>query len=540
MGGYRQLPVTPYQPENQDPLNSYGKILNLQNLVRMQKLLPGQLQEQQQQIQGGQLDIQAKQRDIATRDALNAAYSQAVTKDQNGNPQFDEGKLQSALQNGPAAYKTPEVMEGITKFHQSRIDLQKSAADLQQKNSDMIGGAAAAVKAAGYDPVLAHSLLDSLPHSPQIDQVRSLIDGDPQQFKAMIDSAVSASPKQQEFQNQRTIANIRANSVDKMEMAAWLQNNPKRADGTPTDASDYQQFKVDQGVKASIQKETNPQVVQTKVDTAAAEERVRQQISGMAKPVYAIDAQSNNRRVPVSQTEALANPKRYSLVTPVGEKDINDDLQLNTRLSDVAQKISEYERSFDQPLSPKDTALIAGAMGQGKLKAEMSAHGGGLFGGSSIGGKFDIPTDAINNLLQSAEENGLSQAAQQRLIAMRNAHEAMLGYKTVLSGSARGSDKQLDILNAALPSPVNSGEFAKEGFRQFKQNLTIAASRLPDFSRMGIQSPDDVVKSMSSGGLPQGAGKMIDKATALQFYKAAGNDPVKAQKLATDNGWKVQ
>jgi hypothetical protein len=40
--------------------------------------------------------------------------------------------------------------------------------------------------------------------------------------------------------------------------------------------------------------------------------------------------------------------------------------------------------------------------------------------------------------------------------------------------------------------------------------------------------------------LPQGAGKVIDKATAQQFYESAGRDPNKARQLAIQNGWKVQ
>lgn len=48
------------------------------------------------------------------------------------------------------------------------------------------------------------------------------------------------------------------------------------------------------------------------------------------------------------------------------------------------------------------------------------------------------------------------------------------------------------------------------------------------------------LKQNANGGLPQGGGKVIDKATAMQFYRAAGNDPNKARQLAAQNGWKVQ
>lgn len=45
---------------------------------------------------------------------------------------------------------------------------------------------------------------------------------------------------------------------------------------------------------------------------------------------------------------------------------------------------------------------------------------------------------------------------------------------------------------------------------------------------------------LKQGVLPDGGGKLIDKATAMQFYKAAGNDPNKARQLALQNHWKVQ
>jgi hypothetical protein len=44
----------------------------------------------------------------------------------------------------------------------------------------------------------------------------------------------------------------------------------------------------------------------------------------------------------------------------------------------------------------------------------------------------------------------------------------------------------------------------------------------------------------SSSKLPDGGGKVIDKATARQFYDAAGGDPDKARRLAQQNNWKIQ
>jgi hypothetical protein len=54
-----------------------------------------------------------------------------------------------------------------------------------------------------------------------------------------------------------------------------------------------------------------------------------------------------------------------------------------------------------------------------------------------------------------------------------------------------------------------------------------------DLSGAGLPTPN-------AGALPQGGGKVIDQATAQQFYEAAGKDPAKATALAQKNGWKVQ
>jgi hypothetical protein len=43
----------------------------------------------------------------------------------------------------------------------------------------------------------------------------------------------------------------------------------------------------------------------------------------------------------------------------------------------------------------------------------------------------------------------------------------------------------------------------------------------------------------SAASLPKGNGRAIDKATAQQFYQAAGGDPDKARTLAMQNGWQV-
>lgn len=183
---------TPQQP---DLLEKFGQLQQLKNAQQEQQV---RSQLAPLQIQSAQLGVQGQQQDQAARQALNAAYQGAITKDSSGNPTFDTEKLMQNLSTGPAAYKSPEVLEGITKFQKTRLDIQTAATELQTKQQDMIGGAAAAIKAAGYDPTLAHSLLDTLPQSPQLNQIRQQIDN-PQALKQLVDSAIQSSAKQREI-----------------------------------------------------------------------------------------------------------------------------------------------------------------------------------------------------------------------------------------------------------------------------------------------------------------------------------------------------
>ncbi len=64
------LHVTPYQPQQESPLDMYAKFMQI-------KGMQGQQQMQQQQIQGGQLDLQQKQLEQQSQQAIMKAYQDA-------------------------------------------------------------------------------------------------------------------------------------------------------------------------------------------------------------------------------------------------------------------------------------------------------------------------------------------------------------------------------------------------------------------------------------------------------------------------------
>jgi len=222
------LPALDLKPPPVQPnvLEQYGNLMQLKN---MQQNAPLQTQLLQQQVQEGQ-------QNNAARQALNQAYSGAITTDENGQPTIDSGKLASGLASGPAAYQTPQVMKGITDFQTSKIELQSKAAALQQTQADMLGSAASAIKAANYDPTLAHSLLDTLPQTPQLQQIRQQIDN-PQALQQLVNTAIQNSPKQRELGASETTANARQTTAQTEKAKLDASMNPQSSLYAPSAAS---------------------------------------------------------------------------------------------------------------------------------------------------------------------------------------------------------------------------------------------------------------------------------------------------------------
>jgi hypothetical protein len=77
----------------------------------------------------------------------------------------------------------------------------------------------------------------------------------------------------------------------------------------------------------------------------------------------------------------------------------------------------------------------------------------------------------------------------------------------------------------------------------YAQQIDEITGRIRDAdSKLGTQGGGNTSQGGASSGaaLPDGGGKVIDKATALKFYEAAGKDPEKARQLAIQNHWKAE
>jgi hypothetical protein len=197
------------RPPEQQPnaLDQYAKFAQLR---QMQQEAPLRQQALQQGVTAGAQDIAAKQDQLATQQATRAAYAKAVKPNAQGQPEIDTEALTQNLAQSGHGDAIPGILENVTKFQKSKADLQESQQKIQTYNQDTLGYAASAIQKAKYDPNVAHTLLDTLPSTPQIQALRQQIDSNPQQFKQIVDNAVSQSPAQQKAAEEEKVATIRA------------------------------------------------------------------------------------------------------------------------------------------------------------------------------------------------------------------------------------------------------------------------------------------------------------------------------------------
>jgi len=203
-------------------------------------------------------------------------------------------------------------------------------------------------------------------------------------------------------------------------------------------------------------------------------------------PAY--DPKTNQYVITTRSDAAQSGYQNFQKSSPA---QIEQDRQLNNRLTDVQQKIDRYNNSFSRDLSAGDAYVISKLMSDQTFKAGFE---------SSFGPHITIPTGFLTELDKAAQANGLSPQGMERLNAYFNAREAMSGYQRVLTGSSRGGEKNLQLQLDVIPSPIVGKDFAGNAFNQFRENLKIAGQGLPRMK--GVQNQSDVDQRFGQGQEP--------------------------------------
>lgn len=415
------LPALAIQPPQQqtNPLEEYKNLIGLKSLLNtqqlQQQLAPGQIQEQQQRIKSGELENQQQQMAVSQTQAINKAYSDALSVDENGNPNIDQQHLQKSLAASGHGAAIPTILKNTADYQKSFADAQKAQQDVQSSMQDSMGSVGKAIQSANYDPGVADLLLQhqlATPNLPaaykqQLMQTEQQLKTNPAAIKTIADSLVATSQKQQQFQNALQVAGVRANTPEAKELTDFLSRNPDMS------ASDYPGWKEKQTAQASQAAQTSPAAIQGAAKKASAEEAARlgQQNSPAAVQGAADKAVAVQKATTGGAQAALANvpPHLVGPATAAAQKAGENFTQAQQAADDMDSMVSLAKKGnkIAYAYSPVTGVLQINVAGQTKRinTTEIEQYGGAGsawdrvkgFLGKQVSGA-SIPDDVLNDM----------------------------------------------------------------------------------------------------------------------------------------------
>ncbi|HLJ26555.1 MAG TPA: hypothetical protein VKY85_07580 [Candidatus Angelobacter sp.] len=242
-------------PEQQDPMAAMARMVQLKSLLAQ---APIQRQILQQQAQAGSLANQNTLLEMAARKRVSDLLSGNGSAGP-GSPASGDGTQAGdaggggipggapAGGAGPSAPGTPttqgaqpgsagagampsdedvmraggaygvQILKGMKEVQKTNADLRKAAGDHQAAALDYIGNVANAIKAGGYNPNDADTLLAHAAgggFDQQVQQLRSQIQQNPAMLRTVVDHAIAMSAKQREVTAAETAAGARKETAD--------------------------------------------------------------------------------------------------------------------------------------------------------------------------------------------------------------------------------------------------------------------------------------------------------------------------------------
>jgi hypothetical protein len=460
------------------PIDQYAKAIQLKSLLQAQQQsqaeAPLRMQALQQNVQAGQQDIAAKQDALATQAATRKAYQASVKPNAQGQPEIDTDSLTQNLAQSGHGDAIPGILENVNKFQKSKADLTEQAQKIQTGQSDTLGYAAKAIQNAKYDPNVAHTILDTFPHSPQIDAMRQQIDTNPDAFKQIVDNAISQSPAQQKAAEEEKVAQIRAagkpaekelplSNPDQMNQALRSRfnvlhpNQPLPPQFTlPANATQGDYDRIDKSLGAvenaegtKAQRDISNQM---RLDAAANAKGNKG-----TEPVMAFDA--NNKAHLLAEGDA--KDAGYTGITKATPKQIDDAKTHRVVLNDMPTKLN-------------DAVDSRGALDQGVIQR-------GIISKVLEHAEPGLANDAVRATLMKGATDQTKQYVQ-NILSLR---ESALGLPKEITGGSRVSEIQSNALFQTLPSGASvDSKYALDQANKFQANIDRLNDRVPEVRGM--------------------------------------------------------
>ncbi len=559
-----------------DPLQQYGKALAIRN-----EMAQGPLRAEQ--LRGAQLENQTRQRSLDQTDALNQAYSNALSVGPDGKPSIDTGGLTKALATNGHGSAIPGILKGVADSQESIAKLAKTRGEVRGQEGDAAGAIGSAILDAKGDPRLFLTLtqhaidagsVDPGVMKPLIDHVQQGLQADPtgaaitpdvlkfgQQFVAM-------SPKHSELRTARLREESAAekNTVETGNLKQTGETKERQDAaailGAATTQQEYAQkfgeLKARVATQFPLPATFNPATTPAQI-RALGMSSEQQQTAAQAKIT---EAETSRHNLTTESTAALnqaVNQGRLAQTQTVNGLKYGPGTQEYwvKQLQDNPDSIKEMPAELRTTVGQKfreATGLPLPTPLTGAAQTSETAARNSLDGIAFINKALDNPEirkqiGPIMGRLGNAEQAigtavGLSPEAAQLAQELRTRMRYFVFQegKAVLGGRLpQNLMKALEESSANPKMDANLLHGALNGAEGSAQSILDNA----DKQRFGGKMrPRSMRGAENAPNLPQGGGKAIDKETAMRFYQAAGGDPAtraeRSRKLATDNGWKLE
>ncbi len=551
------IPLSVKAPVAIDPLEHLSRALQVRNQMQQAPLIA-------EHVKTAQLANQAALKQLDDTKALNEQMRSNSTVDpQSGLPVIDHGKIAAGLVAGGRGDLAQKYIAGRTAADETSAKLQETRVKNKQSETDQVAEVADDIAKHDYDPTYASGAYSRLGDLfPSAHSAVAAIQADPTKVKDITDHLRGQSSKIQTAnaanaekvaltaKNEAATANLKQTGAakERQDAAALL--------GTATDKNDYAQKwnGLKAGVAASFPSPAN-------FDPATTPGQVRalgmsseqQQTAAQAKIT---ETETNRHNLSTESTAKLneaVNAGRLAQTQQINGLKYGPGTQEYwvKQLQDNPDSIKEMPAELRTTVGQKfrdATGLplptpLTGTAQTSETAARNSLDGIAFIKKALANPEIQKQIGPIMGRLGNAEQAigtavGLSPEAAQLAQELRTRLRYFVFQegKAVLGGRLpQNLMKALEDSSANVKMDANLLHGALSGAEGSAQSILDNA----DKQRFGGKMRSRQMRG-AEAALPKGGGAVIDKATAMKFYEAAGRDPEKANKLALENGWKTE
>lgn len=236
----------------------------------------------------------------------------------------------------------------------------------------------------------------------------------------------------------------------------------------------------------------------TKADAERAESEARQ-IGAPIKAINARDARTmgyaagrDGQTVYTDRATAQKNGQQFRELTPGM---LEQDAQLLRQLDDVQVNVSRYRKAIDavpEDISYNHALLMQQILSNDKIKAGIAA---GVIPGA------DYILDQLKGTSDAAGWNALSDPEADLLTGYLRARGAVFAYMKALAKSGRSSDRQFQLEEQTIPSPLVGSRVGDLQMDAWQENLDMASRGLPN-NFTGVPHPSQIKREVEAEKTP--------------------------------------